>query len=446
VLFVAHIYFANILFPITLQALLKKEMDNLEQQNDIKPNINNERKSTQFGPPYQNPEVGLNPPQYHQPHHQQGFNNNNNNMPGHPVNPWNQYGESAMESQFCKFYVKTGACRFGARCSRMHPKKEHSPTIMIQNFFHDARLAIPMLNERNNDAAIEYDEVDVILEYEKFYDDVIGEFRAAGTVVMFKCCQNFVPHLRGNVYVQFTKHDEALEAMRMFNGRFYAGRQLSVELSPVTNWRSSICGLFDKRLCPRGKACNFLHVFRNPGNAYSVPNRTDFDPERARRQGGFDPAFINLNHPVLAYYNQRDSYGYRSEKSIRSSGNRKPTNKWDNTRYERSRSRSRDRSDRKRRRRSHSRSRSKSRGRSHSRSRSCSRSRSRSDSRDRSHRRSRRSRSRTRSKSRSRSKDRSKRSRKHSRSSDSSRGSRRSRKNSSEISDTSTDWSDISDD
>jgi len=71
-------------------------------------------------------------------------------------------------------------------------------------------------------------------------------------------------------------------------------------------------GLFDKRLCPRGKACNFLHVFRNPGNTFSVPNRTDFDPERAFRSGGYDPRFVNPKHPVFQYYSQRDAYGYRS--------------------------------------------------------------------------------------------------------------------------------------
>ena len=54
-------------------------------------------------------------------------------------------------------------------------------------------------------------------------------------------------------------------------------------------------------------------MFRNPGNAYSVPNRTDFDPERARRSGGYDPNFVNLNHPVFNYYNKRDAYGYRSD-------------------------------------------------------------------------------------------------------------------------------------
>ena len=71
-------------------------------------------------------------------------------------------------------------------------------------------------------------------------------------------------------------------------------------------------GLFDKRLCPRGKTCNFLHVFRNPKNAFSVPNRTDFDPERAFRSGGYDPRFVNPKHPVFQYYSQRDAYGYRS--------------------------------------------------------------------------------------------------------------------------------------
>lgn len=77
-------------------------------------------------------------------------------------------------------------------------------------------------------------------------------------------------------------------------------------------FKSSSTGLFDKRLCPRGKACNFLHVFRNPKNAYSVPNRTDFDPERAFRSGGYDPRFVNPKHPVFQYYSQRDAYGYRS--------------------------------------------------------------------------------------------------------------------------------------
>ncbi|XP_047130441.1 U2 small nuclear ribonucleoprotein auxiliary factor 35 kDa subunit-related protein 2 isoform X2 [Hydra vulgaris] len=406
--------------------LLNKEMNNLKQQHS---HSNPEQ-----------PRSGGN----HDRHNSESFNQSLANTNWNNVSS-DMFG-TEMDPRNCKFYIKTGACRFGPRCSRIHLKFDNSPTILIQNFFTDARLAIPMLNERNNDFGLEYDEVDLIHEFEKFYDDVIGEFRAAGTVVMFKCCQNYVPHLRGNVYVQYQDHNGALRALKMFNGRWYAGRQLSVELSPVTNWKSSICGLFDKRLCPRGKACNFLHVFRNPGNAYSVPNRTDFDPERATKTGGYDPKFVNPNHPVFAYYSKRDSgYGYRREDALKHDYSKSSTSShrrsaWDSTR---SRSRSRDRDYKRKSKRSHSRSRSRSRSsRSHSRSRSRSRRHKRSHSRSR-------TRSRSRSRSHSKEHKRSRRdSRGHSKSSNSSRESNRSKrsKRGGSKSSTSTEWSDLSDD
>jgi len=281
-----------------------------------------------------------------------------------------RYHSMSKDPTNCKFYMKTGACRFGQRCSRNHVAYENSPTILIPNFFQSSVLPDP---------DTETDEVEIIHEFEKFYDDVIGEFRAAGIVAMFKCCKNFVSHLKGNVYVQYTKPEDALEAMKMFNGRFYAGRQLTVELSPVVNWKFSICGLYDKQLCPHGKQCNFLHVFRNPGNAYSVPNRTDFDPQRAFKSGNYDPSFVNANHPVFQYYNQRDAYGYRSADANSASNLITVTHqsniKWDNDKTEKpcSRSRSKDRSH-SRRKRHHSHSRSRSRDSSHSRSPSHSRS------------------------------------------------------------------------
>ena len=186
-----------------------------------------------------------------------------------------RYELQLQDPDNCKFFMKTGACRYGPRCSRYHVTCGNSSTIMIPNFFQNARLEISMLNENCNDIDIEYDELEMVSEFENFYYDVIEEFKAAGKVVMFKCCQNYVPHLRGNVYVQFSKPEYAMTALKMFNGRFYAGRQLSVEMSPVSNWKSSICGMFLKHTCPRGKACNFLHVFRNPGNAYSNLDTTD---------------------------------------------------------------------------------------------------------------------------------------------------------------------------
>lgn len=45
-------------------------------------------------------------------------------------------------------------------------------------------------------------------------------------------------------------------------------------------------GLFERNRCPRGKNCNFLHVYRNPGNEFShrddrSPNHTPFDGGRS---------------------------------------------------------------------------------------------------------------------------------------------------------------------
>merc|ERR1719494_994587 len=112
---------------------------------------------------------------------------------------------------------------------------------------------------------------DLIVEYKKFYNDVRSQVRSAGKVVMFICAMNYVRHLRGNVYVQYEEEEHAAKACELFNGRWYSGSQFSVVLSPVNKWYQAICGLHLRGRCKRGKACNFLHVFKNPKDAYSVP-------------------------------------------------------------------------------------------------------------------------------------------------------------------------------
>jgi len=42
-----------------------------------------------------------------------------------------------------------------------------------------------------------------------------------------------------------------------------------------------LSGLFNKLKCPKGKHCNFLHVFRNPANEFWEADR-DMSPDRAR--------------------------------------------------------------------------------------------------------------------------------------------------------------------
>lgn len=43
----------------------------------------------------------------------------------------------------------------------------------------------------------------------------------------------------------------------------------------------AVAGLFEIQQCPRGKHCNFLHVFRNPNNEFWEANRDIYlSPER----------------------------------------------------------------------------------------------------------------------------------------------------------------------
>ncbi|KAJ7324065.1 U2 small nuclear ribonucleoprotein auxiliary factor 35 kDa subunit- protein 2 [Desmophyllum pertusum] len=200
-----------------------------------------------------------------------------------PSNDVKSYG-TEQDIVNCSFYLKTGACRFGERCSRQHPRPNSSVTLMIPAMYNDIRLSQSMLDEADQDTSLEYDEKDAYENYKQFYEDTLPEFRKAGTVVQFKACCNYEPHLRGNVYVQFTREEECAKAFALFNARWYASKQLSCEYSPVTKWKSAVCGLFERNRCPRGKNCNFLHVYRNPGNEFN--HRDDFSPNRTPFNGG----------------------------------------------------------------------------------------------------------------------------------------------------------------
>ncbi|KAK6325716.1 hypothetical protein J4Q44_G00050580 [Coregonus suidteri] len=173
----------------------------------------------------------------------------------------------------CPFFLKTGACRFGDRCSRKHVHPPSSPTLMIRGMFATFGMDQRSRDDYDTDACLEHSEEEVQQQFVDFYEDVLPEFRTAGKVVQFKVSCNFEPHLRGNVYVQFDTEEQCREAFMMFNGRWYAGKQLQCEFSPVTRWKTAICGLFDRQKCPKGKHCNFLHVYRNPGNEFWEADR-----------------------------------------------------------------------------------------------------------------------------------------------------------------------------
>lgn len=142
----------------------------------------------------------------------------------------------------CPFYTKTGACRFGDRCSRKHNFPTSSPTLLIKSMFTTFGMEQCRRDDYDPDSSLEYSEEETYQQFLDFYHDVLPEFKNVGKVVQFKVSCNLEPHLRGNVYVQYQSEEDCQAAFSLFNGRWYAGRQLQCEFCPVTRWKMAICG------------------------------------------------------------------------------------------------------------------------------------------------------------------------------------------------------------
>ncbi|XP_066478557.1 U2 small nuclear ribonucleoprotein auxiliary factor 35 kDa subunit-related protein 2 isoform X2 [Tiliqua scincoides] len=278
----------------------------------------------------------------------------------------------------CPFYIKTGACRFGDRCSRRHNYPSSSQTLLIRGMFVTFGMEQCKRDDYDTDASLEYSEEEIYQQFLDFYDDVLPEFKNVGKVIQFKVSCNFEPHLRGNVYVQYQSEQECQEALALFNGRWYAGRQLQCEFCPVTRWKSAICGLSERQKCPRGKHCNFLHVFRNPNNEFWEANRDIHISPEWTKQTGKNSEKRNR----VGYYEEHYSRSRRRSDSSPdySYNKRNGESERRKSHHKHKKRHSRERSGSHGRRRSHSK---KKRGRSHNRSRTRSRSRSSSRSRSR---------------------------------------------------------------
>lgn len=97
-------------------------------------------------------------------------------------------------------------------------------------------------------------------QFNDFYEEIYEELKQFGTIEDIQVCENLGDHMVGNVYVKFEDEEEAEGALSNLNGRFYAGRMLTCEYSPVTDFREARCRQYDEGTCGRGGFCNFMHV------------------------------------------------------------------------------------------------------------------------------------------------------------------------------------------
>jgi splicing factor U2AF 35 kDa subunit len=99
-----------------------------------------------------------------------------------------------------------------------------------------------------------------LLLLQSFYEDVFEEMAKFGKIECLNVCDNYSDHLVGNVYVKFGTEQEALDAMTALQNRYYNGKQILAEFSPVADFREATCRQYEENSCQRGGFCNFMHL------------------------------------------------------------------------------------------------------------------------------------------------------------------------------------------
>lgn len=91
--------------------------------------------------------------------------------------------------------------------------------------------------------------IDAINHFEDFYEEVYMELARYGELEEVNVCDNIGEHMLGNVYVKYYNEQHAEKALKGLHGRFYSGRQIQVEYSPVTDFKESRCRLYTEGSC-----------------------------------------------------------------------------------------------------------------------------------------------------------------------------------------------------
>ncbi|CAM6083086.1 unnamed protein product [Calypogeia fissa] len=156
----------------------------------------------------------------------------------------------------CPFYFKIGACRHGDRCSRLHNRPTISPTLLLSNMYQRPDMATPGLDPNGQNI----DPRRIQEHFEDFYEDIYEELGKYGELESLNVCDNLADHMVGNVYVQFQEEEQAAAALQALTGRFYAGRPIIADFSPVTDFREATCRQYEENTCNRGGYCNFMHL------------------------------------------------------------------------------------------------------------------------------------------------------------------------------------------
>jgi len=97
-------------------------------------------------------------------------------------------------------------------------------------------------------------------DFDEFYEEIFNKLAEFGEVEDLIILDNINDHMIGNVYAKFFNEEDAEKAMRALNGKYYGGRLIFCEFSPVTDFKEARCRLYADSSCDRGGYCNFMHM------------------------------------------------------------------------------------------------------------------------------------------------------------------------------------------
>jgi splicing factor U2AF subunit len=138
----------------------------------------------------------------------------------------------------------------------MHNRPSISQTVLIPNMYQSPDASASANDSKQRD----YTPEELQEHFDDFYDDVFLELSKFGELEDLHVCDNLADHLVGNVYAKFKDEDGAYNAMQGLAGRFYEGRPIMAEFSPVTDFREATCRQYEENTCTRGGYCNFMHL------------------------------------------------------------------------------------------------------------------------------------------------------------------------------------------
>jgi hypothetical protein len=80
------------------------------------------------------------------------------------------------------------------------------------------------------------------------FEDLYLELSKFGQIEALHVVDNVGDHMIGHVYVKFREEEQASDALMGLSGRYFDGRQLDVEFSPVSDFREARCRDYAEQL------------------------------------------------------------------------------------------------------------------------------------------------------------------------------------------------------